>query len=117
MPLRLTRPLPAWRDACSARSIAAQARSSRAIASAISASLTISGGTQPRHIVAGADREQLLGAQRIDQLAVRHHARSPISRPSPRTSAITDGMPVLDLGEPLLEQQRDAGGRDRGSPA
>ena len=27
---------------------------------------------QPRDIVAGADGQQLLGAQRVDQLAVRH---------------------------------------------
>ncbi len=43
--------------------------------------------------------------------------RRPISRPSPRTSAMTVGMAVLELGEPLLQQQRHPAARGRGSPA
>ena len=88
-------PPPAWLRWRGAARWRAQARSIRATASAISASLTISGGSSRTTLSPARDRQQLLGAQRVDQFAGRHQARRPISRPSPRTSAITAGWRSL----------------------
>ena len=62
---------------------------------------------QAHDVVAGADREQLLVAQRVDQIAVRHRPHLQADQQA-LAAHLRDHrrMPVLDLGEPLLEQQR-----------
>ena len=113
----LTRPLPACARSCRARSMAVQARSIRAMASATSASLTISGGTR---------RTTLSPAPTVSSFSARNASTGRRSGPShlqpdQQSFAAHLGdhrrMPVLDLGEPLLEQERDACARARGSPA
>ncbi len=87
--------------------MAVQARSSRAIASPTSASVTISGGTSRATLSPAADRQELLGTERVDQVAVRHIAFQAEQQALAAHLGDHRRMPVLDLGEPLLEQQRD----------
>ena len=89
-PFALIRPLPA----CAVRSCALASRvQARSIRRDRLGDLVLADDQrrqQPHHVVAGRDRDHLLGAQRVDQLARSARSqRRPTSRPSPRTSAIT----------------------------
>ncbi len=63
---------------------------------------------QPHHIVAGRDGEQLFGPQGVDQLAVGNDRAQPDEQAFAPHLGDHAGMTVLHLGEPLLEQKRDA---------
>ena len=60
---------------------------------------------QPHDVVAGQNREQLLGAAGIGQLAVRNHALEADQQALAAHLGDHGRMPVLDLGQPLAEQQ------------
>ena len=103
-PLPVMTPPPSAGRGCALAS-RAQARSMRATASAISASPMISGGNSRTTLSPAATVSIFSARRRRPSRTAGGTMRRPISRPSPRTSAITAGMAVLDLGEPLLEQQ------------
>ena len=86
----------------------AQARSSRVIASAISALADDQRRQQPHDIVAGRDGDHFLGAQRIDQFAGRNHGAKTDQQSFAAHFGDQRRIAVLDLGEPLLQQQPDA---------
>ena len=107
MPFAAHPAAPCLRAPCCARSTATQARSSRADGLGHLGLGDDQRRHQPHDVVAG-QRPKAASRRGRRRPARRSEPRhfSPISRPSPRTSAITGGMPVLDLGEPLPEQQR-----------
>ena len=61
---------------------------------------------QPHHIVAGGDRDHLLGAQFIDHFGGRRHHAQADQQALAAHLGDHRGMAVLELGQPLLEQQR-----------
>ena len=94
--------------ACSADAMRAQARSMRRTASATSSSLTISGGSEPHHVIPGRDRDHLFRAQLVDQLRTGHHRAQPDQQPLPAHLGDDGGMAVPDLRELLLEDEGGA---------
>ena len=62
---------------------------------------------QPHDVVAGGDGDHLLGAQRVDQLAGRHHGAQADQQSFAAHLGDHRRIAILDLREPLLEQQRD----------
>ena len=75
-------------------------------ASSSSASLTISGGSRRSDVVAGGNGQQMLRARqrRRNRCGGTRSFRPSIS-PSPRTSAMTSGWRVRELGELCLAQR------------
>ena len=70
---------------------------------------------QPHHIVAGGDRDHLLGAQFVDHLGgLRNHAQAD-QQAFAAHFGDHRGMAVLQFGQPLLEQQGVPAARARGS--
>ena len=63
---------------------------------------------QTHDVVAGRDREQLLLAQRLDQLAIRHDAAHAEQQALAAHLGDHARKAVLDLGEALLEQQPES---------
>ena len=61
---------------------------------------------QPHHVVAGADRDHFLGAQFVHHLGGRRHHAQADQQPFAAHLGDHRGVAVLDLGQPLLEQQR-----------
>src|SRR4029078_153081 len=62
---------------------------------------------EARNIVAGADRQEFLGADSVDQLAVWNLALEPDQKPFAAYLGDHCWVPIPDLGQTLLEQQRD----------
>ena len=87
----------------------------RAIASPISLVGDDQRRQQPHDIVAGGDRQHLLGAQRVDHLGAG--GTMPQAEQQALAAHLGDhrAVAILDLGEPLLEQQRHLAARRRGS--
>ena len=86
-------------------SSASQVRSSRATASPISASPTISGGKQPHDVVAGRDGEELLAARRVDEVGVRHMRAQPEHQALAAQLGDHRRMAVHQRREALLQKQ------------
>ena len=61
---------------------------------------------QPHHIVARRDGDHLLGAQRVDQFAARHDRAQADQQSFAADFGNHRGIAILQLGQPLLEQQR-----------
>ncbi len=98
---------PSLRGGAPARLRRAQARSRRETASADLLLADDQRRQQPHHVVAGGDRDHLLGPQLIDQLAARHHRAQAEQQPLAAQLGDHCGIAVLDLGKLLLEQQPD----------
>ena len=60
---------------------------------------------QPHDIVAGGDRDHFLGAQFVDHLGGRRHHAQADQQAFAAHLGDDRSMAVLDLGQPLLEQQ------------
>ena len=72
---------------------------------------------QPHHIVAGGDRDHLLVAQFVHHFGGRRHHAQADQQAFAAHLRDHRGMAVLELGQPLLEQQDDCCALVRGSRA
>ena len=113
----LIRPPPAFASWHRPGSSCAQARSRRADALGDFLLADDQRRQQPHHVVAGGDRDHLLGAQRVDQFAGRNERAQADQQPFAAHLGDQRRIAVLDLGKPLLEEQRGVLARGRRSRA
>ena len=76
---------------------------------------TISGGSRRTTLSPAATASSCSSRSASTSCAVRHHAAQAEQQPFAAHFGDDVGIAVLDLGEPLLEQEADALARDRGS--